>query len=547
MRAPVSDEFQRLGRYLLIDPLSSGGMGHVHLAIGPDGMPCVIKRMLDENASTPEMRRRFAREAALSRRLSHSNLIRCLDDGKVDGERFIVQEYVRGADLALLQSRIGTQGGTLPISVCAHIVSLVCRGLHCLHEMEDGSFIHRDVTPSNIQIAMDGEVKLLDFGLAKSSWDVELTRPGSTFGKLVYMSPEHVAGKTLDRRADVYSVGAVLWELCTGGRLLADHMESKAEDTARRLLNGAAPPPSDYNPDVPKVLDALILKALAKDRNDRLGNARELATAIAPFAVGGRQALATIMQQLFYSAAGEARLEERLAEARKKIGIVESAMASKFVRTERIKDQKRSRFPLWIYPIAGLLLAAGGAMAVALRNNQPEHDFSVRAAAVPPSPTAATTASVAPVPPAIAPVPSVPPTLLVPPDEPLREGASVETRKRRYKLDPAAPASAATPEAPVVEILDPPTEAVATNNDAFASKAQQAFDDGDFVRAAAWARDAIAAGSNAFPVLGAAEFKLGHYAEAEIALTEALGRAPGNPVLLRQLGAARKLARGGTP
>jgi len=540
MRAPVSDEFQRLGRYILIDPLSSGGMGHVQLAMGPDGTPCVIKRMLDENAATPEMRRRFAREAALSRRMSHSNLIRCLDDGKVDGERFIVQEYVRGADLALLQSRLGTQGVTLPISVCTHIVSLVCRGLHCLHEMEDGSFIHRDLTPSNIQIAMDGEVKVLDFGLAKSSWDVELTRPGSTLGKLVYMSPEHIAGKTLDRRADVYSVGAVLWELCTGGRLLADHMESEVEHTTRRLLNGAAPPPSQYNAGVPKELDALILKALAKDRNDRLSNARELATGIAPFAVGGRQALATIMQKMFYSAAGEERLAERLESARKKIGIVESAAT--FVRTGRIKDQKRSRFPLWLYPAAGLLLAAGGAIAFALRNNQPEHDFSVQAEAALPLPTA-----VPAVAPAIAPDSIAKAALPPSPAEPFREAASSASRKRRSNVEPTTPPLTEMPEEPVAETSAPRTETVAENTEGVAPKAQRAFDDGDFVRAAAWARDAIAAGSNAYAVLGAAEFKLGHYAEAELALTEALARAPGNPVLLHQLGAVRKLARGGTP
>jgi serine/threonine-protein kinase len=221
----------------------------------------------------------FFDEARLLERLVHPSIVRTFEHGACEDHSFIAMELLRGTTLAAIQRACAPCGMGLHPEAIAWIGARVADALHYAHELEDErgqplAIIHRDVNPQNIFLTFDGEVKLLDFGLAKSRGRTTATQPGILKGKLPYLSPEQIMQLPLDRRSDLFGLGTTLWELCTQRRLFGRETEI---ETVRAVHGGAIPDPRSIAPDVPKELSAIILRALERNRDRRCATAGELA------------------------------------------------------------------------------------------------------------------------------------------------------------------------------------------------------------------------------------------------------------------------------
>jgi len=316
-RAGLPLDGQRFGKFLLVGELARGGMAEVLLAIqeGIEGFfkVVVIKRILPQISDSPDFLHMFADEARVTARLEHPNLIRTLEFGEQDGQYFTVMEYLAGEDLRHVLKRVAAAGHSLPVGLVAWILIRVCHGLHFAHELTDSAgqpldLVHRDITPANIVLTYGGEVKLIDFGVAKTSANTSQTRVGTIKGKLAYMSPEQVSGRPIDRRSDVFSTGVVLWELLTARRLFA-----RADDvsTLHAVLKAPVPAPSTLRDDVPPALDAIVSRALARNPDERYPSAEAMASALEELlatqpTIDGR-VLGRTLEQLFGSARADAK------------------------------------------------------------------------------------------------------------------------------------------------------------------------------------------------------------------------------------------------
>src|SRR4029079_879760 len=278
MRRAMAGEgdFKHLGPYVLLRTSGAGGMGRIELALraqpGSIAKLCVLKRMHAELRS-PEQEARFRREANIALQLSHGANAQTVGVEEIDGELVLLQELVHGVDLRLLGTRLASAAERVPRAVAIHIVSEVARALAYAHAFGDLGIVHRDVTPDNVMLSFSGEVKLIDFGIARSDVDATLTSAGQICGRPTYTAPEIWAGGQADRRADIYSLGVVLWQLLTGRQLDEVHADRA----------NAAPPPSAHNPQVSPALDAVAARALAPDPAQRSQDAGELQKALQPF------------------------------------------------------------------------------------------------------------------------------------------------------------------------------------------------------------------------------------------------------------------------
>jgi serine/threonine protein kinase len=272
-----------LGRYALFGEIAQGGMATVHLArqLGPVGFArtVAIKRLHPHLAKDPDFVAMFLEEARLAARVHHPNVVSTLDVVSDDGELFLVMEYVPGESLSRLVRKTRDDGKRVPPR---YLIGLMCgalEGLHAAHEAKSEKglplgMVHRDVSPQNIHCGVDGIPRMLDFGIAKATNRVQETRTDQIKGKVAYMSPEQLAKGPIDRRADVYSACVVLWESLTGQRLF------KADDIPSlvyAIMNDVVRPPSELVPELPKELDAIIMKGLDRDATKRWSSARELA------------------------------------------------------------------------------------------------------------------------------------------------------------------------------------------------------------------------------------------------------------------------------
>ncbi len=272
----------RLGAYELLTPLASGGMGHVWSAvrIGDFGFrrTAAIKVMREELAREPGFRRMFLDEARLASRISHTNVVEVLDLGEADGGTlFQAMALVEGDSLARLERTARERGTTVEPSVLARITSDVLRGLHAAHELrsEEGQlveFVHRDVSPQNILVGLDGVAKITDFGVAKAAGAHASTSRSGPKGKIAYMAPEQFLGEHVDRRCDVFAVGVVLWELLTAMRM--------PTDPASIAAGTAIPHPCDVVADAHRPLADVAMRALAHEREERFATAEAMADAI---------------------------------------------------------------------------------------------------------------------------------------------------------------------------------------------------------------------------------------------------------------------------
>ncbi|WP_394832109.1 serine/threonine protein kinase [Pendulispora rubella] len=319
-------------RYESLYRIGRGGMGVVEVAIqhGPNNAARLVafKRLLPEASREARHRNMFLREARLATMLAHPNVVRALDCGQVNGEVFIAMEFVEGETLSSIFEVLREKGHRVAPGVAAHILALVCDGLHAAHELCDASgvklnLVHRDVSPHNVMIARDGEVKLLDFGVAKIDASDVLTRTGEVKGKAAYMSPEQVMSDPLDRRSDLYSVGALLFECIAGRRM----WEGNEMDVIRELTQGEAPSLQAWAPDAPPELCQLHARLCARSADQRPATARDVADELRAYVVrsGMPPDQWMLEQSLFGLFAAEAhRRRETLRTALAKAAIPEA-------------------------------------------------------------------------------------------------------------------------------------------------------------------------------------------------------------------------------
>ncbi|MBL4684778.1 MAG: serine/threonine protein kinase, partial [Nannocystaceae bacterium] len=273
---------QLFGKYVLIRPMARGGMGELFLAAAgeTDGFEkmCVLKKVLD-SVEDLGVHRRFLDEAKVVVRLNHPNLVQVFDAGRVDEEYYLAMELVEGKDLRAVWNRCAQLHRRIAVDVAIYVVREVLRGLEYAHDAGQLDLVHRDISPPNILVGYRGDVKLTDFGLAKSAIKKEMTTPGVVFGRYSYLSPEQARGLSADRRTDLYACGIVLWELLTGRQLFPsagrDHQEAL---TAVR--DPKVKPPSELVPGVPEGLDEVVLQALAKDPKARYQNSAAFRSAL---------------------------------------------------------------------------------------------------------------------------------------------------------------------------------------------------------------------------------------------------------------------------
>ncbi len=314
--APVSTRF---GRYELLRKLAAGGMGEVFLARqwgdGNFFHDVVIKRLHRHLAEHDKSVRMFCDEARLLSHLSHPSIPQGYDLGQADGYWYIAMEYVEGTNVADIWRAGAKQSQMMPLPVAIAIVAQACEALHHAHERRDRAgrplrIVHRDVTPHNLMTTRDGVAKLLDFGVAATSARKD-TDAGVLKGTFSYMAPEQVRAKPLDKRADVFALGVILYELTTGSRLF----RGTDVQIMTQIVEHDVPPPTSRAQDYPPELETIVLSALERDRAKRMPSAFHFALMLEDFALRnafaiGQRAIAKYVQAVLPA---EPVLDEALA------------------------------------------------------------------------------------------------------------------------------------------------------------------------------------------------------------------------------------------
>jgi serine/threonine protein kinase len=304
---------RQFGKYVLLKPLAKGGMGEIYVAaLGQiDGFDklCVIKKVIPEKSDEGKAKR-FLDEAKVVLRLAHSGLVNTFDAGQVEREFYIAMEMVEGKDLREVWNRCVRVRHRIPIEVALHVAREVARTLYYVHTYGELNLVHRDVAPPNIMLAYNGDVKLTDFGLARSALKQEHTQPGVVFGRAAYLAPEQARGEVADPGTDVYSLAVVLWELLTGHQ----YLQIAGLDPAAALAMVRHPkpmPPSTRAPWVTPALDEVLMRALAPDRGKRFANAEEFRFALSEaIAEAAPRTDAARVSELMHAIYGKAMGEE---------------------------------------------------------------------------------------------------------------------------------------------------------------------------------------------------------------------------------------------
>jgi len=276
-----------VGRYSLFGEIASGGMATVCFgrATGEHGFvrTVAVKCLHASLAKERDFVDMFVDEARLASRIQHPNVVQTLDVVETDdGQILVVMEYLPGESLSRLHREARKRGQRIPIEIACAIVGATLEGLHAAHEAKSDKgeplgIVHRDVSPQNVLVGVDGVPRVLDFGIAKAAGRLHQTRDGKVKGKLAYMSPEQMRGEGVDRRTDVYAAGVVLWELLTGKGLF--HAEDDRA-TYAKVMAGAKEAPSALVPAVSRALDSIVMKALERDPARRWKDAREMSAAL---------------------------------------------------------------------------------------------------------------------------------------------------------------------------------------------------------------------------------------------------------------------------
>jgi serine/threonine protein kinase len=277
---------EKIGPYEVTELLAAGGMAEIFVGrkTGPGGFekPLVVKRIHKKLLGDREIEAMFVDEARVQALLDHPHIVQIYDFGEDRGSYFIAMEYIAGATLRWVIDNASAVRRPVPIQHALRIAGDVLSGLHYAHERADDDgqplkLIHRDISPVNVLVARSGQAKLCDFGVAKSELQRVMTRAGIVKGKFRYMSPEQINAEVLDRRADVFAVGCVLWEMLVGRRLF-DH--ANEDDVVAAIRSGNYPDASDLRPGLPKGIDRILRRALHPNREKRFRNGRDFQLAV---------------------------------------------------------------------------------------------------------------------------------------------------------------------------------------------------------------------------------------------------------------------------
>ncbi|MBX7113676.1 MAG: protein kinase [Myxococcaceae bacterium] len=286
------------GRYRLTSRIATGGMAEVYLGrhideAGNFGPMVAVKRLLPHLVKDPQIVRMFLNEARITAQITHPNVVRILDLGQEGTEPFIAMELLEGRTFADVRQKAADDGRRVPLGITLRILTDACRGLDAAHRAvdEEGnpiSLVHRDFTPDNIHVGVSGEVKVIDFGIAKTNSWGSGTEPGTLKGKFFYMSPEMILAKPVDHRADLFAAGVMLYEQLCGHRPFTG---LSIDEVVMRIAEGGHKPPRTFDPSVPEALEAVCMTALQKDPDQRFPSLQEFNTALE--AIGGPAQLST--------------------------------------------------------------------------------------------------------------------------------------------------------------------------------------------------------------------------------------------------------------
>ncbi len=284
----------QIGRYQLLRKIASGGMAEIYLARqqGVEGFQknVVVKRILPTHADNDELIQMFLDEARIASSLTHPNVVQIYELGQHDHDYFIAMEYVHGMDLRHICERGLAVGNFIPLRHAVRIIADSAAGLHYAHTKTDDAgtplhIVHRDISPQNILVSFNGTAKVLDFGIAKAANKVTTTRTGQIKGKFAYMSPEQCSGAPIDHRSDLFALGTILYEITVCRRLFKADTDIQ---TIQRVSEAVVTPPSQLQPNYPRDLEAIVLKALQRRPEDRFRSARELQLALEDFLTDNR-------------------------------------------------------------------------------------------------------------------------------------------------------------------------------------------------------------------------------------------------------------------
>jgi serine/threonine-protein kinase len=339
------EELSRLGEYILLEKIGSGGMGEVFKATrkGVEGFEktFAIKRihphLVEENEKVITM---FIDEAKIASQLSHPNIVHIYDLGKIDNYYYIAMEYVLGKDLEVILNRLRKRNQLMPYEYASLIGIKICQALDYAHRKHDSSgkimgIVHRDVSPKNILISYEGEVKLTDFGVAKAASKIHQTIPGGIKGKIPYMSPEQAKGEEIDHRSDIYSLGSVLYEMCTGKKAFTGETDIAILDKVRK---GEVTLPSQINPKIPKQLESIILKAMKYKPEDRYQSVNELKKDLEKFLISYKGEIPTYVDIARF-------MSELFSDEIKEKGIIIETLREPHI-SPKIKEKKKVTPPV---------------------------------------------------------------------------------------------------------------------------------------------------------------------------------------------------------
>ncbi len=324
-------------RYTITDRIDAGGMAEVFRGVAESiqgfKKSVAIKRILPSLVKNEKFVSMFLDEAKVSLFLQHANIVQVFDIGKTDQSYFLVMEFVNGCNVKALLDRLTERKKRIEMAHAIYIVLECCKGLNYAHHAEDPEtndcldIVHRDISPPNILISKQGEVKLVDFGLAKANSQIESTDQGVVKGKFSYLSPEAASGMSVDKRADIFAVGILLWEMLTSRRLFYGDTDYQTVELVRQAR---IPSISAINPDVTEELENIVRKALAQDPADRYQDAADLGEALAGYLFANR------MKVTARDVAALVR-ETQAERARKRSLVPENDLINVLIRDEMAK------------------------------------------------------------------------------------------------------------------------------------------------------------------------------------------------------------------
>lgn len=273
---------KRLGRYRIIEKVGVGGMAEVYLAETSSKKGIAIKKIMASYTNSEKFVKMFLDEAKIMITLRHPNIVELFDFGKIENVYYLAMEYVNGKPLASIIRRQLKQKMMFPAGLAVYITMEICSGLDYAHKKKDSynnviNIVHRDISPPNILLSWDGEVKVADFGIAKAANKVIMTKPGILKGKFSYMSPEQARGEEIDLRSDIFSLGTLLYEMLTGTRLF---LRDKEYRTIEAVRSAKVLSPKVYNPMLPEKLEQTVMKALERNPKRRFQSAKEFGDAL---------------------------------------------------------------------------------------------------------------------------------------------------------------------------------------------------------------------------------------------------------------------------